>query len=255
MPEMQTATSARAQPQQGLRVLVADDDPTTLDFCRAALEALHCHVTACISHSEAVSQATTHRFDLLLLDCRMPGGGAASIMHALLHDPRAASARSPAIATTAGADAATRQHMRQLGFVELLDKPFEVAQLRALLNRFGRYPALILDDAEAIATSGDATITRALRALLCDELAQLAQEFDTLVLDIDAFADLLHRLRSACGFCGAMQLQHLTIDLQRTIRAGHIPAREDLEAFRRTLMATIAALKLDSHEQDPPAVA
>ncbi|HMH69408.1 MAG TPA: Hpt domain-containing protein, partial [Pinirhizobacter sp.] len=84
---------------------------------------------------------------------------------------------------------------------------------------------------------------------------QLAQEFDTLVLDIDAFADLLHRLRSACGFCGAMQLQHLTIDLQRTIRAGHTPARDDLEAFRRTLMATIAALKLDGHEQDPPAAA
>jgi CheY-like chemotaxis protein len=249
MPETKIAASGHAPPHQGLRVLVADDDPTTLQFCRAALESLGCLVTACLSREETLREATAHRFNLLLLDCRMPGGGAASIMQALLRDPEAASARAPAIATTAGADAATRQHMRELGFVELLGKPFEVAQLRALLNRFGRHPALILDDAEAIASSGDASITRALRSLLLDELNQLAKEFDALVLDTTAFADLLHRLRSACGFCGAMQLQHLTIDLQRMIRAGHAPGHDDLEAFRRALLTTIAALKREGDAQ------
>jgi two-component system OmpR family response regulator len=225
-----------------LRILVADDDTTTLAFFEAALRNLGCITVCCTSSDAALLEAKRQRFDLLVLDCRMPGGGAISILQGLLHDPGSRSLHTPALATSAEVDAPTRTHLRQLGFFDVLEKPCSVTRLQAVLNRVGRAPALVLDDAAAIASNGDPTITRALRALLREELLQLANELDTIASRPEDFSDRLHRLRSACGFCGAIRLQRDTIGMQRKLYADGVAQGPELASFRRTLEITLAAL-------------
>jgi HPt (histidine-containing phosphotransfer) domain-containing protein len=52
----------------------------------------------------------------------------------------------------------------------------------------------------------------------------------------------LHRLRSACGFCGAPALSAHALRLQRHVEAGAGMIDRAIERFRRALLETLAAL-------------
>src|SRR5699024_5453264 len=100
------ATSPRAT------ILIAEDDGPSGLFLRTAFEDLGCRAALEIDGDAALARARTHRFDLLLLDCCMPGAGASRILSALRADPQAASAATPAIATSAELDAPARCQLR-----------------------------------------------------------------------------------------------------------------------------------------------
>lgn len=225
-----------------ISILVADDDASTLLYLDTSLRALGCVVTAVNDRDDALRLAREQPFDLLLLDCRMPRGGAESILQALAREPDNACAHSIFIATTADVDEPTRTHLRNAGFVDVLEKPCTADNLKALINRVGHGAALVLDDAHAMGATGDSGITRSLRLLLREELEQLQTEMHSLARDPARFDDRLHRLRSACGFCGAVRLQREVVAMQRGLRAGKLADSEELERFMRTLAITIAAL-------------
>jgi CheY-like chemotaxis protein len=191
----------------------------------------------------ALQLARAEAFDLLLLDCRMPGAGALQVLTALREDAQARSAESVAIATTAELDARDRQPLLDAGFSEILIKPCGLADLQRMLvlAQPDRQDACMLDDRVALTTSGDATTMRALRLLLREELALLQQELELLSGDRDAFSERLHRLRSSCGFCGATALSAQTVLLQQQLsQRGATPAA--LARFRKALLATLQAL-------------
>jgi two-component system OmpR family response regulator len=229
------------------RVLVADDDATTLVYLDASLRALGCVVTVTDDRDEAIALTLRQSFDLVLLDCRMPRGGAESILQALAHEPANACANSLFIATTADVNEPTRAHLRKAGFVDVLAKPCTAEGLRALINRVGRGAALLLDDGEAMAATGDGSIVRSLRLLLREELEQLHGDMHDLARDPARFGDRLHRLRSACGFCGAVRLQREVIAMQRRLRAGKLADGDELAGFMRSLTATMAALQREGN--------
>jgi CheY-like chemotaxis protein len=243
---MPTVTVNQVPAQQdpaAIRVLVADDDASTLAYLCAGLRSLGCAVTGCYDRDDALVTARAQRFDLVLLDCRMPRGGAESILQTLAREPANACMHSLFVATTAGVDDRTRTHLRQAGFADVLAKPCTLETLQGLINRVGRVAALVLDDAHAMAATGDGSITRSLRLLLREELDQLAQDIHGLARDPARFDDRLHRLRSACGFCGAVRLQREVIAMQLRLHAGKLADADELDAFIRTLASTIAALK------------
>src|ERR1700710_526538 len=95
------APAAAPRPyDERLSVLVADDDPSSCRFLCDALGALGARTAACSNGATALHRARVQHFDLLLLDCRMPGAGAREILTQLRRDPRALSVGSVAIATT-----------------------------------------------------------------------------------------------------------------------------------------------------------
>lgn len=55
------------------RVLVVDDHPVNREVARVMLEAFGCEVSEAVNGFEAVDQAVASRFDLVLMDVRMPG--------------------------------------------------------------------------------------------------------------------------------------------------------------------------------------
>ncbi|MEO8997736.1 MAG: response regulator [Rhodanobacter sp.] len=227
----------------GPRVLVADDDPGSCRFLGDGLRSLGARVETCTDGTAALERARSETFDLLLLDCRMPGAGALQILDSLRDDVQARSADSMAVATTAELAPGDRQLLLAAGFSEILLKPCRLADLQRMLVMVqpDRFDACVLDDRAALSTSGDATTMRALRLLLREELALLDQELDSLSRNPADFSERLHRLRSSCGFCGAAALSSQTILLQQQLsQHGATPAA--LARFRRVLLATLQAL-------------
>ncbi len=234
----QTSLSQSPKP----RVLLADDDPGSCRFLGDGLRSLGAMVDTCGSGKTALARARSEAFDLLLLDCRMPAGGALHILAQLRDDAQAGSADSVAVATSAALEGAARRRLLTAGFSEVLLKPCTLIDLQrvlALVKPHG--PTWVLDDGVALYSSGDATTMRALRQLLRGELALLQRELDSLSQDLVAFGDRLHRLRSSCGFCGAAALAHETTLMQRQLsRNGVTPTA--LARFRVALSTTLQAL-------------
>jgi two-component system, OmpR family, response regulator len=227
----------------GPRVLVADDDPGSCRFLCDGLRSLGAQVETCTNGMAALERARTEAFDLLLLDCRMPGAGALQILGSLRDDAHARSTDSAAVATTAELDPSDHQLLLAAGFSEILIKPCGLADLQRMLAlvRPEQLDACVLDNRAALTATGDATTMQALRLLLREELALLHQELDSLSQDPAGFSERLHRLRSSCGFCGATALSSQTIRLQEQLSQGRAtPAA--LARFRKTLLATLQAL-------------
>lgn len=242
MSERPGSTSFHPIPPVHPRVLVADDDPGSCRFLGDGLRSLGAVVETCIRGETALALAGAERFDLLLLDCRMPGGGALHILTQLRGDAQAKSAECAAVASSAELAPADRRRLLAAGFSEVLLKPCTLADLQRVLSlahSAGR--SCVLDDGAALYSSGDPTTMRALRQLLRDELALLQRELDSLSRDRAAFADRLHRLRSSCGFCGASALAHQTVLMQQQLASnGAAPAA--LAGFRNAIVATLQAL-------------
>ncbi len=223
-------------------VLVADDDPGSRRFLGDGLRSLGATVDTCVDGKAALERTRAERFDLLLLDCRMPDGGAMHILAQLRSDTQAGSAESVAVATSAELASADRRNLLAVGFSEVLLKPCTLVDLQRVLALVPSHgPACVLDDGAALYSSGDTTTMRALRLLLREELALLQRELGTLSRDSAAFADRLHRLRSSCGFCGAVALTQQTMLMQQQLaRDGATPAA--LESFRKAIRTTLQAL-------------
>lgn len=226
-----------------VRALVADDDPGSCRFLCDGLASMGAEVATAIDGLSALRLARAEVFDLLILDCRMPGAGALEILRALREDGQVGSAEGIAVATTAELRPADRQPLFDAGFSEILLKPCGLAELQRimLLVQPERPGAHVFDDQAALTTTGDPATMHALRTLLRGELALLHNELDTLSGNPAQFGERLHRLRSSCGFCGASALSAHVVLVQRQLEGrGATPAL--LARFRRALLTTLRAL-------------
>ncbi len=241
-----TGASPTPVPLSGVRILVADDDPSSRFFLSEALRGFGCEVSSCADGQEAIDMASAEHFHLLLLDRRMPGAGAAEVLGRVRANPEASSQRSRAVATSAEVPPAIRAQLVAQGFAAVLEKPCEIARLRqiVLASLPENIMPPVLDDEAALTCSGDAATMNALRTLLHDELVNLRDEFASLETRPKALDERLHRLRSACGFCGATRLLVRTRALQKAAAEGaDVVFAAAIEHFRHVLDATIASLE------------
>lgn len=223
-------------------VLVAEDDGPSGQFFKSALENLGCRVTLASDGLAALGQARGHCFDLLLLDCRMPGASALRILTHLRTEPDAASHAAPAIATSAELGATQRRKLQQAGFADALAKPVSLAALDTCVRPLLPTAVLLLDDQAALQSSGSPDAVSALRGLFATELRRLANELDMLADRPDALAERLHRLLASCGFCGADALADASRRLKQAVQHHASPRPAELEHFRQVLVHTLQAL-------------
>ena len=244
MPTAPSPTPCAAASTFAPYVLVADDDPASLHFLTDALSRLGARVQPCIDGAQAVAEGRNAAFDLLLLDCRMPGAGAREVLAALRSDPTAGSVAAMAVATSAELDADERRNLLAAGFSDTLNKPCKLDDLRQLLALTRPADAMaVLDDAMALRSSGDATIMQALRSLLLLELDALDHQLEQLAEAPQELRERLHRLRASCGFCGATALATQVIALQQQLQPDTLVEMSMLAPFRSTLHETIRALR------------
>ena len=240
--------TVNAKPMKGPpRILLAEDDPVSLEFLAAALRELGCEVEAVADGDEASIAALEQRFDLLVLDHRMPGLDGDRVLEITRANPSGPNRGVPAIATTADPDPQLHQRLRKTGFHAVLLKPSNKSRLREALRECGlavdANESTLLDDQAGLAASGSEEILIALRSLFATELNALAREFDALLQDRTSLGERLHRLRAACGFCGAVPLQTAAAELSDALHNGDAARIADCSGeFRRRLAATRAEL-------------
>jgi DNA-binding response OmpR family regulator len=234
-------------------LLLAEDDPVSATFLMEALEGPRYRVDLVADGLEALRAASDTRYDLLLLDLNMPHLAAHQVLPRLRGDPVALSAATPAMVLTADDDPTLHAALRATGFVDVLAKPVGVVALRdavdaALRCGTGRAapppsprPSMLdWDDGIALAAAnGNADIVRALRPLMLAELpAQFERTLQALERDDrSAVAAELHRLRAACGFCGAARLARAVDVLARAISGDG-----DIDAARTAFAAAASQL-------------
>jgi len=242
MPATVIASSSPLSHAIGADVLVADDDPASRRFLADGMGRLNARVVACSDGVEALALARDRTFDLLLLDCRMPGAGARQVLSALRPDAQARSRDAIAVASSAEMPTAERTALLAAGFSDVLVKPCELADLQRLLALLPNHPVPPLDDQAGLLASGDQATMQALRGLLRGELELLKGELAYVDTDHAALAERLHRLRSSCGFCGATTLSTAIIALQEALAQASANVTPCLQRFSRALDATLQAL-------------
>lgn len=116
----------------GRRVLLVEDNPVGALLAATLLRREGCVVETAANGQEALDAAGRARFDLVLMDMRMPGMDGPSTTRAL----RAAGDDTPIVALTANAFAEDRKVCLEAGMNDHLVKPLEVAALRDVLGRW-----------------------------------------------------------------------------------------------------------------------
>lgn len=225
-------------------ILVADDDPATRQFLTVALASLGYRVSLAEDGGHALALARENRYAALLLDCRMPVAGAQAVLATLRADSSAPSHDAVALATSAEVPAELRETLLAAGFVGVIEKPCQVASLgHALTATLGPVEALrVLDDDAGLSASGDHATMAALRQLLRDELTELDTSLDSLANEPTALIERMHRLRSACGFCGTVRLGAQARALQNHLLETRAVVPQAMERFRAELRTTLDAL-------------
>ena len=120
-----------------LRLLHVEDEPDIREITEFALEDEGFELFQCASGQAALELAETLAVDVLLLDVMMPGMDGPTTLQRL----RALShlADTPAIFMTAKVQPAEVRHLKELGAVEVIAKPFDplalANQIRAIVER------------------------------------------------------------------------------------------------------------------------
>lgn len=110
-------------------ILLIEDDPGTASALKKVLEAEGYRVAVAERGDDGLAQATSHPFDLVLTDLRLPGLGGMDLA-AQLH---AAKPKLPIIMMTAHGTTETAIEATKLGAYEYLIKPFEADELLDLV--------------------------------------------------------------------------------------------------------------------------
>jgi len=119
----------------GLHVLVVDDNIINREVAVAMLEEFGCTVVLADEGRGAVAHAEHERFDLILMDCQMPGMNGYDATEAIRADEvRRGLRRTPIVALTANVMARDRERAIQSGMDSFLAKPFKAVQLFDVLQ-------------------------------------------------------------------------------------------------------------------------
>jgi CheY-like chemotaxis protein len=126
---------AAAAALDGLRVLVVDDEPDTLEALSAALAGYGARVRTALSTREALASLDGGDVDVLVADIGMPGEDGYALVRELRGRPAHRGGRIPAAALTAYARPVDAERALAAGFQVHVAKPVEPGDLAALIAR------------------------------------------------------------------------------------------------------------------------
>jgi len=128
------ASRPRRSAGRRLRVLVAEDNPTNQKLVVALLKEQGHRVTKVANGRDAVAQAASQVFDVILMDVQMPEMGGLDATAAIRQGERGTGTHTPIIAMTAHAMAGDRQRCLDAGMDAYVSKPLRPQELLAAVD-------------------------------------------------------------------------------------------------------------------------
>ena len=157
-PQLPVATAA-SSPQHPAgrrtrgRILLVEDNPDTRRLVQTILETIGCRVCTANDGGQALQETAGRSFDLILMDCRMPGMDGFEATRRL----RTQGIKTPVLALTANSLREEVAACRAAGMDDFLHKPFKRGQLVEMLEKWLPPRSLApTDGAEDFATAGPA---------------------------------------------------------------------------------------------------
>jgi signal transduction histidine kinase/CheY-like chemotaxis protein len=123
---------------KNLRVLIVEDQPDARELLRVILEKCEAEATVAASAAEAFQKFSETEFDILVSDIAMPGEDGYSLIKKIRGVDEKLKREIPAVALTAHARAEDRLRILSAGFDSHIAKPFEPAELVAVIESLAR---------------------------------------------------------------------------------------------------------------------
>jgi CheY-like chemotaxis protein/HPt (histidine-containing phosphotransfer) domain-containing protein len=218
--------SANALPFDGSRILAVDDNPVNLHVIERMLARLGCQVDTAAGGELALTRAADHAYDLILMDCHMPGLDGHQTT-ALLRAAESGSRHTPVIGWSARTRHNERDTCLATGMDDFLPKPTQLQALRRMLARWLPAPAATPD---ATGAEDELEATQQIFGADFPELAQLfladtpqriaALHAATATRDTLSFAKVAHALCGSSASIGATSLAAVCRELEIRARNG-----------------------------------
>ena len=260
----------------GVRVLLAEDNPINQDVALAMLQSLGCHVHVVDSGAKALAALGVSPFDIVLMDRQMPGmdgfDATAEIRARRMMRPKQppgteAPVRLPIVGLTASALKGDRELCIAAGMDDYLAKPFRRDALRSVLERWvldlasghvknempaAEAPLDTFDRStlDQICSNQRSRAPNILAGLIDQYFMEAARLVETLEqasehLDAATLAHAAHLLSSGSEFVGARKLAHMCGELERAGLAEEIEGldrrvvgiRQEYDAVRLAMEA------------------
>jgi len=226
---------------QGLRVLLAEDNPVNQEIGKAMLNVMGCSVEVAVNGLEALNIFKRGNIDLILMDCMMPEmDGYTATREIRILEEAAGNSHIPILALTASAMQGDREKCLDAGMNDYLTKPFLQQALRnrivALLESTTTRitPESSISSQIAGTVSFDPTPLNTLRKMggdaLVSNLMQLfrsgaAQQIEKLQAGMleqnsDAVRQAAHSLKSAAANVGGLYLAELARNIEHAAGDG-----------------------------------
>lgn len=258
-PEIRETSPQADMRAKNLRVLVAEDNPVNQELTLSLLELAGCTVTLASNGQDALDACKRETFDMVLMDCQMPGMDGYEATEAIRRfEADQSKPRVPIVALTANAVDGDREKCIAVGMDDYLSKPFSRQQLGAMLTKWSSHDATMADTTPTSAKElshatlkapAESPLDRAalnnIRALqrpgapnllgkLINVYFSSSQELMASLRDGLAQADseavrkAAHALKSSSANLGAKQLAGLCKDLEALGRAKQLEGAQAL---------------------------
>lgn len=229
--------------RQGLKVLLAEDNPTSRMVTEALLKKLACNIDIATDGREALEKAKTTRYDIIFMDCYMPmmdGFQATRRIRDLT-----ANSEVPIIALTASITEENRERCLEAGMSDTIGKPIRSRTLATLFDRWvslsGKPPIAVTTRTARPPSALDMNMVRQLislddeddgfiRDVMVAYVDQLRESATTLrasldASDMDAVRLTAHSIKGASKQIGASRVGEL---LDAIELANEVGAARDL---------------------------
>ncbi|MET0209868.1 MAG: response regulator, partial [Burkholderiaceae bacterium] len=252
--------------QPGGRVLLVEDNAINQAVASAMLRKLGLAVTVATNGLDAVRLACTGAFDLVLMDCQMPGmdGFEATRRIRALESGREGGAVLPIIALTANALAGDREACLAAGMTDYLSKPVTGTKLAQMLERHlplraapptgpraQVFDAAVLGSLPMVADGSEPEFASELLLQYMQGSTELLDDCARAVNGDDQKTALrgVHTLKSSSAQVGALALAALAGATETAMRGGR---RLDAEGFAALLTEyRLAQAAIDAHLRLP----
>jgi signal transduction histidine kinase/HPt (histidine-containing phosphotransfer) domain-containing protein len=133
-----TDRAGEAVIREGIRVLLAEDSPTSRMVTEALLKRLSCEVDLAGDGRQALRKIRADDYDIVFLDCQMPQMDGFQVAERIRQSPE--KKRLPVVALTASVSEEDRQRCLDAGMDDLVGKPVRLSMLAKALERWVPVP-------------------------------------------------------------------------------------------------------------------